>query len=61
MSSTVLVVGRYVQALERASRSTRRIAIELLEQSRTPETLARRIDKMVERLAENSPRRATKL
>ena len=61
MSSTVLVVGRYVQALERAWRSTRRIAIALLEQYRTPETLARRIDKMVERLAENSPRRATKL
>ncbi|MSU22632.1 MAG: hypothetical protein EXS32_02300 [Opitutus sp.] len=48
-------------ALERASPSTRRIVVELLEESRTPETRARRLEKLIERLAENSPRRATKI
>lgn len=48
-------------ALERASPSSRRIIIELLEQSRAPETRSRRLEKIIERLAENTPRRATKV
>jgi hypothetical protein len=48
-------------ALDRASPSTRRIVVELLEQSRTPETRQRRLEKLVERLAENAPDRATKV
>jgi hypothetical protein len=48
-------------ALERASPSTRRIAVELLEQSRTPETRSRRLEKIIERLAENEANRATKI
>jgi len=48
-------------ALERASPSTRRIAVELLEQSRTPETRARRLEKIIERLAENNASRAAKI
>ncbi|HUR59957.1 MAG TPA: YdeI/OmpD-associated family protein [Opitutaceae bacterium] len=49
------------EALDRASPSTWRIIMELLEQSRTPETRQRRIEKLVERLAENTPARATKI
>ena len=48
-------------ALERASPSTKRIAIELLEQCRTQETRQRRLEKMIERLAENAADRATKI
>jgi hypothetical protein len=48
-------------ALERASPSTRRIVVELLEQSRTPETRQRRLEKLIERLAENTADRATKV
>jgi hypothetical protein len=48
-------------ALDRASPSTRRIVVELLEQSRTPETRQRRLEKLVERLAENTADRATKV
>ncbi|MDO8543661.1 MAG: YdeI/OmpD-associated family protein [Opitutaceae bacterium] len=47
-------------ALERASPSTWRMVIELLEQARTPETRQRRLENMVERMAENAPKRATK-
>ncbi len=48
-------------ALERASPSTKRVVVELLEQSRTPETRQRRLEKLVERLAENAADRATKV
>jgi hypothetical protein len=48
-------------ALQRASPSTRRVVVELLEQSRTAETRARRLEKIIERLAENSAARATKI
>ncbi len=47
-------------ALERASPSTKRGIVELLDQSRTPETRARRLEKLIERLAENAADRATK-
>lgn len=47
-------------ALERASPSTKRVVVELLEQSRTPETRQRRLEKIVERLAENIAARAKK-
>src|SRR5581483_4490937 len=47
-------------ALERASPSTRRIVVELLEQARAPETRQRRLEKLIERLAENTADRATK-
>jgi hypothetical protein len=48
-------------ALDRASPSTWRVVVELLEQSRTPETRQRRLEKIVERLAENTADRATKV
>ena len=48
-------------ALERASPSTWRIAVELLESARTPETRQRRIERMIEKLAENAADRATKI
>ena len=48
-------------ALERASPSTKRVVVELLEQSRTPETRQRRLEKLIERLAENAADRATKI
>jgi hypothetical protein len=48
-------------ALDRASPSTRRIVVELLEQSRTPETRQRRLEKLVERLAETTAGQATKV
>jgi uncharacterized protein YdeI (YjbR/CyaY-like superfamily) len=48
-------------ALDRASPSTRRIVVELLEQSRTPETRQRRLERLIERLAENTAARATKV
>lgn len=48
-------------ALDRASPSTRRIVVELLEQSKTPETRQRRLEKLIERLAENTADRATKV
>lgn len=48
-------------AFERGSPSTRRIVLELLAQSRTPETRQRRLDKIIERLAENTADRATKV
>ncbi len=48
-------------AFHRGSPSTRRIVIELLEQSRTPETRQRRLEKIIERLAENTAGRATKI
>jgi hypothetical protein len=48
-------------ALERASPSTKRVVVELLEQSRTPETRARRLERLIERLAENAADRATKI
>jgi hypothetical protein len=48
-------------ALERAAPSTRRIVVEVLEQSRTPETRQRRLERLIERLAENSAARATKM
>lgn len=48
-------------ALDRASPSTWRIVVELIEQSRTPETRQRRIERCIERLAENTPERATKI
>lgn len=48
-------------ALDRASPSTWRIVFELLEAARTPETRQRRIEKMVEKLAQNTADRATKI
>ena len=48
-------------ALDRASPSTWRIVVELIEQCRTPETRQRRIERCVEKLAENTPDRATKI
>lgn len=48
-------------ALERASPSTWRIIFELIESSRTPETRRRRIERMVEKLAQNTADRATKI
>jgi hypothetical protein len=48
-------------ALNRASPSTWRIVVELLETARTPETRQRRIEKIVERLAQNTDDRATKI
>ena len=48
-------------AFERGSPSTRRIVVELLEQARTPETRQRRLEKLIERLAENTADRATKV
>ena len=48
-------------AFERGSPSTRRIVVELLEQARTPETRQRRLEKLLERLAENTANRATKI
>ncbi len=48
-------------ALGRASPSNKRLAVALLEQCRTPETRARRLEKLIERLAENTAERATKL
>ena len=48
-------------ALERASPSTWRMIVELLEQARTPETRQRRLEKLVERLAQNTADRATKV
>jgi hypothetical protein len=46
--------------LDRASPSTWRMIIERLEQARTPETRQRRIEHMVERLAEMAAARAKK-
>jgi hypothetical protein len=48
-------------ALDRSSPSTKRVIVELLEQSRTPETRTRRLEKLIERLAENTASRATKI
>lgn len=48
-------------AYERASPSTRRVVVELLTQCRTPETRQRRLEKLIERLAENAADRATKI
>jgi D-serine deaminase-like pyridoxal phosphate-dependent protein len=48
-------------ALERASPSTWRMVVEIIESSRTPETRQRRIERAVERLAENTADRATKI
>jgi hypothetical protein len=48
-------------AFDRAAPSTRRVVIELLEQSKSPETRQRRLEKLVERLAENTADRATKV
>jgi Bacteriocin-protection, YdeI or OmpD-Associated len=48
-------------AFARAAPSTRRITVALLEESRTPETRQRRLEKLVERLAENTADRATKI
>lgn len=47
-------------AFERASPSTKRVVVELLEQSRTPATRSRRLERLIERLAENTADRATK-
>ena len=46
--------------LDRAAPSTWRMIIERLEQSRTPETRQRRVEHIVERLAEMAAARATK-
>lgn len=46
--------------LERASPSTWRMIIERLEQARTPETRQRRVEHVVERLAEMAAARAAK-
>ncbi len=46
--------------LDRAAPSTWRIIIERLEQARTPETRQRRVEHIVERLAEMSAARAKK-
>jgi len=48
-------------ALERASPSTKRAIVGILEQCRTPETRARRLEKLIERLAENAAAHATKI
>ena len=48
-------------ALDRASPSTWRMVVELLEDARTPETRQRRLEKLIERLAENTASRATKI
>ncbi len=48
-------------ALDRASPSTWRIVVELLADARTPETRQRRLEKIIERLAENTAGRATKI
>ena len=48
-------------ALERASPSTKRAVVERLEQCRTPETRSRRLEKIIEHLAENTAERATKI
>jgi hypothetical protein len=46
--------------LDRASPSTWRIIVERLEQARTPETRQRRVEHIVERLAEMAASRTTK-
>jgi hypothetical protein len=46
--------------LDRSSPSTWRMIIESLDQARTPETRQRRIEKIIEHLAENASRRVTK-
>jgi len=43
------------------SPSTWRTVVGLLEQSRTPETRQRRLEKLIERLAEANPAKATQL
>jgi hypothetical protein len=48
------------EELDRASPSTWRMIIERLEQARTPETLQRRVEQIVERLAEMAASRAKK-
>ncbi len=48
-------------ALARASPSTKRVIVELLTQCRTSETRQRRLEKLLERLAENTAARATKV
>jgi hypothetical protein len=48
-------------ALDRASPSTWRTVVELLEASRTAETRQRRLERLVERLSENTADRATKV
>jgi hypothetical protein len=48
-------------ALERASPSTRRMIVELLEQCRAPETRERRLEKLIERLAQSTADRRTKV
>jgi hypothetical protein len=47
-------------AFERSSPSTKRAVVDLLTQSRTSETRARRLEKLIERLAENTAGRANK-
>ena len=46
--------------LERSSPSTWRMIIESLEAARTPETRERRVDKIIEHLAENAGARAAR-
>jgi len=48
-------------AFTRGSPSTRRMIVALLEESRKPETRQRRLEKIIERLAENTADRATKV
>ena len=48
-------------AFERGSPSTRRIVLKLLEQAHTLETRQRRLEKLIERLAENTSDRAPKV
>lgn len=48
-------------AFTRAAPSTRRMVVELLESSRTEETRRRRLEKIIERLAENTANRATQI
>jgi len=45
---------------ERTSPSSRRLVVELLGQSRTPQTRQRRLEKLIERLAENASDRVKK-
>ncbi len=48
-------------AFTRGSPSTRRMIVALLEESRKPETRQRRLEKIIERLAENNASQATKV
>jgi hypothetical protein len=49
-----------VAALDRASPSTRRMIVERLEQCRRPETRQRRLERLIERLAEIAADKASK-